>query len=85
MKTLKKSGNFSGNSDSDNDEEEQAMPSINIPDEQEQATPNLNIPNEQEQAKPPEATRHHNSTKLLILLPLRANSKSTFQYETPCT
>ena len=33
---------------------------------------------------PLEATRHNNSTKLLILLPLRANSKSTFQYETPC-
>ena len=58
MKTLKKSGNFSGNSDSDNDEEEQAMPSINIPDEQEQATPSINIPNEQEQAT-------HSSTHLM--------------------
>ena len=33
---------------------------------------------------PPEATRHNNSTKLLILLYIRANSKSIFQYETPC-
>ena len=35
-------------------------------------------------SKPPEATRHNNSTKLLVLLPLRANSKSMFQNETPC-
>ena len=35
-------------------------------------------------SNPPEATRHNNSIKLLILLPLRANSKSTFHYETPC-
>ena len=34
---------------------------------------------------PPEATRHNNLTKLLVLLPLRANSKRTFQCETPCT
>ena len=27
---------------------------------------------ETQMSKPPEATRHHNSTKLLILLPLRA-------------
>ena len=33
---------------------------------------------------PPEATRHNNLTKLLVLLPLRANSKRTFQCETPC-
>ena len=33
---------------------------------------------------PPEATRHSNLTKLLVLLPLRANSKRTFQCETPC-
>ena len=33
---------------------------------------------------PPEATRHNNLTKLLVLLSLRASSKSTFQYETPC-
>ena len=32
----------------------------------------------------PEATRHNNLTKLLVLLPLRANSKRTFQCETPC-
>ena len=41
MKTLVKSGNFSRNSD--NDEEEQAMHSVNIPDEQGQATPSINI------------------------------------------
>ena len=34
---------------------------------------------------PPKATRHNNLTKLLVLLPLRANSKRTFQCETPCT
>ena len=32
----------------------------------------------------PEATSPHNLTKLLILLPLTDNSKSTFQCETPC-
>ena len=35
-------------------------------------------------SKPTEATRCHNLTKLLIILPLRDNSKSTFQCETPC-
>ena len=40
---------------------------------------------ETQMSTPPEATRHHISTQLLVLLPLRANSKSTFQYETPCT
>ena len=49
MKTLVKSGNFSGNSD--NDEEEQAMHSVNIPDEQGQATPSINIPNEQSKTR----------------------------------
>ena len=34
---------------------------------------------------PPEATRHHISTQLLVLLHLRAIYFSTFQYETPCT
>ena len=34
---------------------------------------------------PPEDTRYHISTKLLILLPLRAIYFSTIQYETPCT
>ena len=34
---------------------------------------------------PPEATRHSNSRKLQILLPLRATQNPTFQYETPCT
>ena len=33
---------------------------------------------------PPELTRHNNLTKLLVLLPLSANSKRTFQCETPC-
>ena len=35
-------------------------------------------------SKPPEASRHHNSRKLLILLPLRAIQNHSFQYETPC-
>ena len=34
---------------------------------------------------PPEATRHHDSTKLLILLPLRAIYLRPFQSDTPCT
>ena len=33
---------------------------------------------------PPEATRHHNLMKLLILLPLRADLLYILQYETPC-
>ena len=33
---------------------------------------------------PPEATRHHDSRKLLILLPLRAIQNNSFHYETPC-
>ena len=33
----------------------------------------------------PEATRHHNSTKLWILLPLRAIQFRPFQCDTPCT
>ena len=33
---------------------------------------------------PPEATRHHNSTKLLIFLPLRADLLCNLHYETPC-
>ena len=32
----------------------------------------------------PEATRHHNSTKLLILLPLRGIYFYSVHYETPC-
>ena len=40
---------------------------------------------ETQMSKPPEATRHHNSTKLLILLPLRAIWFRPFQYDTPCT
>ena len=39
---------------------------------------------ETQMSTPPEATRCQNLTKLLILLPLRDNSKSTFQCETPC-
>ena len=35
-------------------------------------------------SKPLEPTRHHNSIKLLILLPLRAYLVCTLQYETPC-
>ena len=35
--------------------------------------------------KPPEATRHHNSRKLLILPPHRAIQTLTFQYETTCS
>ena len=34
--------------------------------------------------KPPVATRHHKSMKLLILLPLRADLLCTLHYETPC-
>ena len=34
---------------------------------------------------PPEATRHHNLTKLLILVPIRADLLCTLHYETPCT
>ena len=34
--------------------------------------------------KTPEPTRHHNSIKLLILLPLRANLLCILHYETPC-
>ena len=33
---------------------------------------------------PPEATSYNDLTKLLVLQPLRANSKRTFQCETPC-
>ena len=35
-------------------------------------------------SKPLEATRHHKSIKLLILLPLRADLLCILQYETPC-
>ena len=35
--------------------------------------------------KPPEPTRHHNSIKSLVLLPLRADLLCTLQCETPCT
>ena len=34
--------------------------------------------------KPPEATRHHNLTKSLTLLPLRADLLCTLHYETSC-
>ena len=43
------------------------------------------IVKETQMSTPPEATRQNNLTTLLVLLPLRTNSKSTFQYETPCT
>ena len=39
---------------------------------------------ETQMSKPLEATRHHNSTKLLILLPLRADLLCILHYETPC-
>ena len=34
---------------------------------------------------PPEATRHHKSKKILVLLSLRANLKSQFRNEIPCS
>ena len=34
---------------------------------------------------PPKATRHHNSIKLLVFLPLRADLLYILHYETPCT
>ena len=40
---------------------------------------------ETQMSTPPEATRHHISTQLLVLLHLRAIYFSTFQYETPCS
>ena len=36
-------------------------------------------------SKPPEPTMIHNSIKLWILLPLRAELLFTLQYEIPCT
>ena len=39
---------------------------------------------ETQMCNPPEATRHHNLIKLLILLPLRAIYFRTFQCEIPC-
>ena len=38
---------------------------------------------ETQMSKHPKATKHHNSTKMLMLLHLRAIYFSTFQYETP--
>ena len=35
-------------------------------------------------SKPPEPTMNHNSKKLLILLPIRAELLFTLQYEIPC-
>ena len=35
-------------------------------------------------SQPPEATRHHNSTNLSILLPLRSILFGPIQYDTPC-
>ena len=40
---------------------------------------------ETQMSKPHEYTGHHDSRKLLILVPLRAIYFSTFQYETPCS
>ena len=39
---------------------------------------------ETEISKPPEASRHYNSTKLLVILTLRADLLCTLHYETPC-
>ena len=36
-------------------------------------------------SEPPEPTRHHNSIKLWIILPLRADLLCTLQYEIPCS
>ena len=35
-------------------------------------------------SRPVEATGHHDSTKLLVFLPLRADLLCTLHYETPC-
>ena len=43
-----------------------------------------NLVQETQMSTPLEATRHHISTQLLVLLHLRAIYFSTFQYETPC-
>ena len=40
--------------------------------------------NETQISAPPEATRHHKSKKMLVLLSLRANLKIQFRSETPC-
>ena len=42
------------------------------------------VVDETQMSKSPEATRHLNSRKILILLLLRAIYNPTFQYETPC-
>ena len=39
---------------------------------------------ETQKSTPPEPTKHHNSIKLWILLPLRADFFATLQYEIPC-
>ena len=44
----------------------------------------LKLIDESQITKPPEATRHHNSEELLILLPLRAHLFCILHYETPC-
>ena len=44
----------------------------------------LKLVNDTQISNPPEATRHHNSIKLLILLPLRADLLYILHYETPC-
>ena len=45
----------------------------------------LKLVHETQILKPPEPTMHHGSSKLLILLPFRADLLCTLQYETPCT
>ena len=44
-----------------------------------------NLVDATQNSKPPEATKHHNSKNLLILLPLRADLLCILHYETPCT
>jgi hypothetical protein len=44
----------------------------------------LKLVDETQISKPLEPTRHHNSIKLWILLPLRADLLVTLQYEIPC-
>ena len=44
----------------------------------------LKLVDETQISTPPEPTRHHNSIKLWILLPLRADLLFTLQCEIPC-
>jgi hypothetical protein len=42
------------------------------------------LPKKTQMSNPPEAASYHNSTKILILLPLRAIYFYSLYYETPC-